>query len=123
MKKIFNNIIPFKGYIAINLFGILFVRNEYKTLFNKTFFSKKVINHESIHTKQMKELLYIIFYIWYIIEYIIKLILCITKKDCFSIAYYSVSFEQEAKLNTNNLEYLNSRKKYNWLKYVFKLWK
>lgn len=118
MKKIFNNIIPFKGYIAINLFGILFVRNEYKTLL-----SKKVINHENIHTKQMKELLYIIFYIWYLIEYIIKLILCITKKDRFSIAYYSISFEQEAKVNENNLEYLNSRKKYNWLKYVFKLWK
>lgn len=123
MKKIFNNIIPFKGYVAINLFGVLFVRNEYKTLFNKTFFSKKVINHESIHTQQMKELLYIPFYIWYIIEYIIKLILCITKKDHFTIAYYSVCFEQEAKLNTYNLEYLNSRKKYNWLKYVFKLWK
>ena len=118
MKKIFNYIIPFKGYGVRSLLGILFVRNEYKTLL-----SKKVINHENIHTKQMKELLYIPFYIWYLIEYIIKLILCITKKDRFSIAYYSISFEQEAKVNEKNLEYLNSRKKYNWLKYVFKLWK
>lgn len=30
MNVIYNSIIPFKGYIAINIFGILFARKEYK---------------------------------------------------------------------------------------------
>jgi hypothetical protein len=48
MKTIFNNFIPFDGFAAINLFGVLFVRNGvYKN--NKV--PKKTINHESIHTE------------------------------------------------------------------------
>lgn len=50
MKIIRNNFIPFPGFKAINLFGILFVRG------NATI-SQEVINHESIHTAQMKEML------------------------------------------------------------------
>ena len=68
MKIVYNNIIPFKGFLAINLFGILFVKNKYKR-----FVSAKVINHESIHTLQMKEMLYIFFYLWYFIEWVIRL--------------------------------------------------
>ena len=51
MKVIYNRIIPFKGFKAINLFGVLFVR-EGCTMREKDF------NHESIHTAQMKEMLY-----------------------------------------------------------------
>jgi hypothetical protein len=61
MKIIYNNIIPFPGFKAINLFGILFVRNG-------AYIDKYTLNHEEIHTYQMKELLYIFFYIWYVIE-------------------------------------------------------
>lgn len=50
MKIIYNNIIPFKGFLAINLFGVLFVRGTYRDL------SATVLNHEKIHTAQMKEL-------------------------------------------------------------------
>lgn len=44
MKVIYNNIIPFKGFVAMNICGLLFARNEYKPLSDTT------INHESIHT-------------------------------------------------------------------------
>ena len=64
MKIIINKIIPFKGFKCINLFGILFCRKQ---------LNKIDINHEAIHTKQMQEMLYIPFYIWYVIEYLIKL--------------------------------------------------
>ena len=50
----------------MNLFGVLFVRWEKGK--PKPTLSKYTINHESIHTKQMKELGYIFFYIWYVIE-------------------------------------------------------
>lgn len=50
MKIVYNNIIPFKGFLAINLLGVLFVRSRYKGRV-----SDKVITHETIHTKQMRE--------------------------------------------------------------------
>ena len=53
MKVIYNDLIPFKGFKAINLFGILFVKNG-------STISDVDLNHESIHIKQMKEMLYII---------------------------------------------------------------
>ena len=43
MKIVYNEFIPFKGFSAINLFGILFARKGVKI-------SKKIINHELIHT-------------------------------------------------------------------------
>lgn len=104
MKVIYNNIIPFKGFIAINLFGVIFVRKKYKL-------SKTTLNHESIHTAQMKELGYILFYVLYFIEWIIRLICIISynistnnKKDLY-YAYRNISFEQEAYDNEDNLNY------------------
>jgi len=41
MKIIKNTLIPFKGYLAINLFGVLFVRKE---LYSKL--KLRDINHE-----------------------------------------------------------------------------
>ena len=104
MKIIENKIIPFPGYKAINLFGILFVREGAKI-------SEQDLNHESIHTVQMKEMLYIFFYVWYIVEWVIRLF----KKGN---AYRNISFEQEAYNNEDNLEYLNNRKHYEWFKYL-----
>lgn len=66
MKVIYNNIIPFKGFKAINLFGVLFVRKGCAM-------SEGDFNHERIHTAQMKEMLYVGFYVWYLIEWIIRL--------------------------------------------------
>lgn len=110
MKIKYSKIIPFKGFYAINLFGTYFIREEYKD----EKISKKTLNHEAIHTEQMKELGYIFFYIWYFIEWLIQLILH------GSTAYYWISFEREAYDNDKNYKYLNRRKHYNWLKYYGK---
>ena len=48
MKIIFNKYIPFKGFLAINLFGVLFVRKRENGL--NPVLSKSTINHEKIHT-------------------------------------------------------------------------
>lgn len=66
MKVIYNKIIPFKGYKCINLFGILFVRKGCTM-------RESDYNHEEIHTKQMKELLYVPFYILYLLEWLYRL--------------------------------------------------
>ena len=51
MKIIKNRIIPFKGYLAINIFGILFVRSEYAYKLELESYKAKVLNHEAIHTE------------------------------------------------------------------------
>jgi len=92
MKKpiiIYNNIIPFEGYIAINLFGVIFARKEYKPL------TKNTIIHEGVHSNQIISLLGVGFYLWYVIEYLIKLIL---HNGNTTKAYYDISFEREAYL-------------------------
>lgn len=102
MKVIYNNIIPFPGFVAINLFGILFARKIYDPL------SKFTVNHEAIHTHQMKELGYIFFYILYLIEWVCK----IFYYGNLHKAYRNISFEKEAYANDKNLNYLNTRKHY-----------
>lgn len=109
MKIIYNSVIPFKGFMAINLFGTLFVRNEYKGKVDDV-----VLNHENIHTEQMKELGYIQFYIIYFIEWLIRLI---TNPDN---PYRNISFEQEAYNNEKNLDYIKTRKKFSWKQYMKK---
>lgn len=98
MKIIRNNIIPFEGFAAINLFGLLFVRKNVKI-------SDRMLNHESIHTAQMKELLYVPFYLIYVMEWIVRLFM---KGN----AYRNISFEKEAYKNENNMSYLKNRKRY-----------
>ncbi len=108
MKIIENKFIPFKGFVAINLFGILFIRKG-------TSLRKYTLNHEKIHTTQMKELLYIFFYLWYLIEWIVKLF-----QNNFNNmnAYRNISFEKEAFQNQGNQNYLQERKRYSFLNYL-----
>ena len=63
----------------------------------------------------MKELLYVLFYLWYAIEWIIRLF---PNKFNGHDAYRSISFEREAYENEGYLDYLNNRKKYSWIKYL-----
>lgn len=106
MKIIKNNLIPFKGFKAINLFGILLVRGDQNI-------DMITMNHEKIHTEQIKEMLYIFYYIGYLIEWLIKLIFYGKK------SYRHISFEQEAYQYENSMSYLERRKSYCWVKYLF----
>lgn len=105
MKIIYNSIIPFKGFIAMNLFGILFVRKELKHKLTDV-----TINHESIHAEQIKELLFIPFYIIYLLEWIWRYLF--TKDRFTHKAYRNISFEKEAYLNEGDLNYIYWRRKH-----------
>lgn len=76
--------------------------------------NKRLINHESIHLKQQLELLIIPFYIWYLIEFLIKYL----KYGEFRTAYLNISFEREAYRNDHNPEYLTTRKFWAFIKYL-----
>lgn len=106
MKIIYNNIIPFRGFVAINLFGLLYVRKEYEGKINS-----RTLNHESIHTAQMRELLYVGFYLIYITEWFIRLFMR-------GNAYRNISFEREAYSNERDDEYLENRKSFAFLAYL-----
>ena len=108
LKIIYSKYLPFKGFRAINLFGIVFARKEQAEL------SRQIINHELIHTRQMLELMVIGFYVWYVTEWIIKWIIY---KDRFA-AYRNIGFEREAFDNDRNLDYLKYRKWYGFARYV-----
>lgn len=100
MKVIRNAILPVgKRFGAINLFGVLFAKRDMPL-------SPEVINHELIHSAQMRELLYIPFYVVYLIEWILRLIQC---KGRFYEAYRNISFEKEAYRHGDNPDYLKHR--------------
>ena len=101
MKIIYNQFIPFPGFTAINLFGVIFVRKSYEGNLKDT-----TIPHEMIHTAQMKELGYIGFYLIYFLEWIYRLIFH-TKT-----AYRGISFEQEAYANQGYKNYTDYRKRF-----------
>ncbi len=72
------------------------------------------MNHERIHYRQQIEMLVILFYIWYVLEYVVRLIQYRKRRE----AYRNISFEREAYKNEKDLEYLNHRSFLMFLKYI-----
>lgn len=112
MKIKYNNYIPLKGYIGCYILGVLFVRNEYKGKLD-TF----ILNHEKIHDKQAKQLLFIFFYIFYAIEYIIRLF---QYKLDHHLAYRNISFEREAYKYMYDLSYVDNMEFLSFTKHLVK---
>ena len=110
MKIVYNNIIPFEGFLAMTIYPFIFVKKKYRYMFND-----KDIRHETIHSKQQIELLIIIFFIWYLLEYIFR----IFQYWNLNKAYRNICFEREAFANENNKEYLDNRKLFSFIKYLW----
>lgn len=135
----FNNwvakLILFPTYTAVTLLYNSFFKKDEED------YSMDDINHECIHQVQQMECSVIglvlglvlcglfnfslwwvlilglgFFYIWYGIEYFI--ILCFAKWDKQNERYHDVSFEEEAHNNDKNLNYLEDRKPFAWIKYI-----
>jgi hypothetical protein len=96
-----------RGFRGLTFYPFVFIAYEDDKL-NKVF-----INHEKIHIRQQLELLVFPFYIWYFLEYLIRLLQFRDKKK----AYYAISFEREAYLNEKDLDYLKSRPFWRFFKY------
>lgn len=128
-KVIFNDTIPFKGFMAMCVWPFIFVRNAAASHYNTV-----ANNHEHIHAEQQKELLMVgvvlaaigfpfiglwailfvpIFFWWYGIEWIYRLIQYRNQNQ----AYRNISFEREAYANESDLGYLSTRRKFSWIKY------
>lgn len=98
-----NKLLPIgRKYYAINLFGIVFAKGE---------MSPQGRNHEYIHTLQQREMLFVGFYIWYLVEWLVGL--C-RYRDSHK-AYRQIRFEKEAYCHQYDMEYNTKRKHFAWL--------
>lgn len=108
MRVIYNNILPFGHFRAINLFGVVFAKHKFGRMDSIS------LNHEHIHTLQQVEMLFVFFYIWYVVEWVAKYM----KYRNWTRAYYNVSFEREAYRREHDLDYVNSRRHFAWAKFL-----
>ena len=105
MLVVVNDLLPFRGYIAINLFGVVFARREEWDPLPDVV-RQCTLRHEAIHTAQGRELLWVGFYLVYILEWLGRLVVMPRR------AYRSISFEREAYAYEWDLAYLKTRKHY-----------
>ena len=72
------------------------------------------INHEKIHIRQQAEMLVLPFFIWYAVDYLIRLV---QYRDNY-VAYLNISFEREAYARECELRYLEKRPFWSFLAYL-----
>jgi len=127
--------------ITLAPFGI-YVNQKYSTVEN---LNPQTKNHESIHWKQQMEMIvagfvlsllastlfiwvsfhwwvipilllfpFLFFYLWYLIEWVVRIPINGKK------AYMSLAMEREGYQNRSNLNYLDNKKWFRWLRYLKK---
>lgn len=104
MKIVRSRYLPLRGFDAINLCGVLFVHQG-------VYLSGELINHERIHTAQMRELCFVLFYVLYLAEWLVRLLR-------HGNAYRAISFEREAYDNQRDASYLSHRRHFAWRHYL-----
>lgn len=96
-----------KGFTGLTIYPFVILRER------KDRAVLEVLNHEKIHIRQQLELLVLPFFIWYFLEYLIRLA---QYKDKH-LAYRNISFEREAYANEKDFDYLKNRSVWRFLKY------
>lgn len=93
--------------ICLNLFGTLWARET-------AWIDRYVVNHERIHTAQQREMLFLPFYLFYVLEWAVRFAMC----RSWHKAYMDISFEREAYTFGHDLTYLQRRRHYSWWRYL-----
>ena len=97
-----------RGFRGITLWPFIVLRDR------KMKSDAVLMNHERIHLRQQLELLVLPFYVWYVLEYLVRLIHLKNARK----AYRNISFEREAYTNDTNLTYLRTRKFWAFREYL-----
>lgn len=79
-------------------------------------FTQRMERHECIHAEQQKEMLVVLFLVWYAVEWLVKLFVYGDGHE----AYRNVSFEREAYEWQDRESYISCRKRYAWVRYIIK---
>lgn len=104
IKTIFFN----RKFTGLAIYPFIFLTDK------KLAYDKRLINHEKIHHRQQIELLWIFFFLWYGIEFLVRLV----QYRNGNLAYRNISFEREAYACDKDLNYLKIRKAWSFLKYL-----
>ena len=97
-----------KGFSGLTIFPFIFLKGK------KHVSNPVMMQHEKIHIRQQMELLILPFFIWYGIEYFIRILQYKNKH----LAYRNISFEREAYANESQNNFLQKRRFWNFLKYL-----
>lgn len=105
-------VLPFifvRNYVGLTLWPFIVLRDD------RLKKDRALINHERIHLRQQLELFIIPFYVWYLLEWAVR---CCMYRNAYR-AYQNLSFEREAYRHEGDLNYLNSRNPYSFIKYLW----
>ena len=94
-----------RKFLAINLFGVVFSHVDLSSVQK---------NHERIHTYQQREMAFVIFYVVYVLEWLVKLVIYRNGIK----AYRNLSFEREAYENETDLDYRSHRRFWAWTRFI-----
>ena len=97
-----------KGYRGLTVFPFVFIKYAFDSE------NKVLLNHEKIHIRQQMELLVLPFFLWYFVEYAVRLL----QHKNANLAYRNISFEREAYDNELDLDYLKTRRFFGFFKYL-----
>lgn len=97
-----------KGFRGLTVFPFVIIKYRFDTE------NKILVNHERIHIRQQLELLVLPFFLWYFVEYAVRLL----QYRNANLAYRNISFEREAYSNELNLDYLKKRRIFSFFKYL-----
>jgi len=97
-----------KGFRGLTIFPFVFIKYGFDSK------NKVLLNHEKIHLRQQLELLVLPFFLWYFVEYAVRLL----QYKNANLAYRNISFEREAYANENHLHYLETRTFFSFLKFL-----
>ena len=100
VSKFWTNLFSLGKANAITIFPVIFLKYGY---FKN---NKALIRHEQIHLRQALELGIVFFYLWYLLEFVIRFV---QLRD-FDKAYLHISFEREAYCHEEDSDYLLKRK-------------
>jgi len=89
--------VPFLWVEGMALFPLVLVRAVRP--------SAVLLNHERIHLRQQLELGILPFYLWYLLEYLIRRF----QYKTHYLAYLNISFEREAYAHETNFDYPTKR--------------
>ncbi len=97
-----------KGYRGLTVFPFVLIKYRFDSE------NKVLVNHEKIHIRQQLELLVLPFFLWYFVEYAVRLL----QYKNANLAYRNISFEREAYANELDLDYPETRSFFRFLKYL-----
>ena len=97
-----------KGFAGLTLFPFIILKEKIDVS------NPIMIQHEKIHIRQQTEMLILPFFIWYGIEYFIRILQYKNKQT----AYRNISFEREAYANESQKDFLQQRRFWNFLNYL-----